>query len=97
MKYLLSAIALSALAGAFVAPNLSFADTDPMTLSCADFSALNHDAAMWATKAMHMASADSAMAMDEKATETAMMGTMEMCKKDGAMLAMDAQSKSLQK
>ena len=97
MKYLFSAVALSALAGAFVAPTLTFADTDPKTITCAEFSALNHDAAMWATRAMHMASADSDKAMDEKAADAAMKGTMEMCKTNGAMLALDAQSKSLQK
>ncbi len=89
MKYLLSAIVLAtAVVGG---ATLASADgMNPKTMSCKDFSAMDSAGMMKAVDAMHMASPDSAMAMDKMATETAVKGTMTACDGHPDMMAMDA-------
>ena len=91
MKHLLSAMALTACVGAFAVPTLvAAADLDPKTMTCADFSAMDMAGMMASTDAMHKASPDAAMAMDEAAMKTAMETTMKGCEGKPDMMAMDA-------
>jgi hypothetical protein len=86
MKLTITALALAA-----TLPSLALADDmDPAKMTCAEYSALDKDAMMKATEAMHMAGPDASMAMDEAKTEEAMTMTVEHCKDKPDMMAMDA-------
>jgi hypothetical protein len=88
MKFALTTLAL---VGAVALPTLSFADEmDPAKMTCAEFSLMDKDGMMKATEAMHMASPDAAMAMDDAMAEEAMKMTMTHCEGKPDMMAMDA-------
>jgi hypothetical protein len=85
------ALTTLALISAFALPTLSFADDmDPAKMTCAEFQAMDMDGMMKATEAMHMASPDAAMKMDDKMSEEAMKMTMTQCEGKPDMMAMDA-------
>ncbi len=91
MKNLLRVIAITAVAGAFVAPSLALAEEmDPMKMTCAEFSAMDMDGMMAAVDAMHKASPDAAMAMDDEAMKMANENTMKACEGKPDMMAMEA-------
>jgi hypothetical protein len=88
MKLILKSIAVVMVCAM---PSITLADSmDPAKMTCAEFSAMDTDAMMKATEAMHMAGPDAAMKMDAAASESAMKMTMETCKEKPDMMAMDA-------
>ena len=89
MKNLIRTAAALALLAAFAAP--SFAETmDPAKITCAEYSAMDMDGMMKTLDAMHKASPDAAMAMDEAAMKMANETTMKACEGKPDMMAMDA-------
>ncbi len=93
MKTLNRSIALTLLAASFAMPTLSFAEShapDPMKMTCAEFSAMDMEGMMGAVDAMHKASPDAAMAMDDAAMKMANEHTMKACEGKPDMMAMDA-------
>lgn len=91
MKNLIRTTAAVAILAAFSIPSLVSADEmDPAKMTCAEFSAMDMDGMMKAVDAMHMASPDAAMAMDEDAMKMANEHTMKACEGHPDMMAMDA-------
>ena len=91
MKNLIRTTAALALFAAFAAPSLGLADEmDPAKMTCAEFSAMDMDGMMKAVDAMHKASPDAAMAMDDAAMKMANEHTMKACEGKPDMMAMDA-------
>jgi len=93
MKTLNHTIALTLIAGSFALPTLTLAEShaaDPMKLTCAEFSAMDAEGMMAAVDAMHKASPDAAMAMDDAAMKMANEMTMKGCDGKPDMMAMDA-------
>lgn len=89
MKNLIRATAALALLGAFAAPVFA-EEMDPAKMTCAEFSAMDMDGMMKAVDAMHKASPDAAMAMDEDMMKMANEHTMKACEGKPDMMAMDA-------
>jgi hypothetical protein len=85
-------VALSLLASSFALPTLALADTmmDPAKMTCAEFTAMDATGMMAAVDAMHKASPDAAMAMDDAAMKMASDHTMKACEGKADMMAMDA-------
>ncbi|RYI29888.1 MAG: hypothetical protein EON48_05430 [Acetobacteraceae bacterium] len=80
-----------ALIAAAALPSLVLADDmDPAKMTCAEYSAMDKDAMMKATEAMHMAGPDASMKMDDAMADEAMKMTTENCKDKPDMMAMDA-------
>jgi hypothetical protein len=93
MNILNRSIALTLLASAFALPTLAVAEShaaDPMKLTCAEFGAMDMEGMMAAVDAMHKASPDAAMAMDEDAMKMANEMTMKGCEGKPEMMAMEA-------
>ena len=91
MTNLIRTTAALALFAAFAAPSLGVAETmDPAKMTCAEFSAMDMDGMMKAVDAMHKASPDAAMAMDEDMMKMANDHTMKACEGKPDMMAMDA-------
>lgn len=84
-------ITILALVAAAALPSLASAqETDPAKMTCAEYSAMDKDAMMKATEAMHMAGPDASMKMDAAKTEETMMMTAERCKDKPDTMAMEA-------
>jgi hypothetical protein len=86
-------IAMTLLATSFALPTVALAEShaaDPMKLTCAEFSAMDMEGMMAAVDAMHKASPDAAMAMDEEAMKMANEMTMKGCDGKPDMMAMEA-------
>jgi hypothetical protein len=91
MNILNRTVALTLLASAFALPTLALADDmDPAKMTCADFTAMDATGMMAAVDAMHKASPDAAMAMDDAAMKMANEHTMAACDGHPEMMAMDA-------
>lgn len=78
-----------ALLGAFSGPALA-EDMDPAKLTCAEFMAMDTDGMMKAVDAMHMASPDAEMKMDDDQMKMANEHTLKACEGHGEMMAMEA-------
>ena len=63
---------------------------DPAKMTCADYLAMDHDGMMKAVEAMHMASPDAAMMMDDSQKMMAGDATAKACEGHPDMRAMDA-------
>lgn len=91
MKFTLQAIALATMAMAFVAPTLATAAAmDAKTMTCKDFSAMSAADMTAAVTALHAASADASMKMDDTANAAAVTATTAACVGHPDMIASDA-------
>lgn len=91
MKKSLALLALTGFVGAFALPTLVLADDmDPAKITCADFAKMDMEGMMKTIDAMHKASPDAAMAMDDEAMKMANDHTMKACEGHPDMMAMDA-------
>ncbi len=87
MKLAFYAAALAA----FAFPALALADEmDPTKLTCGEFMAGDMEAMSAQMDAMHMASPDAAMEVDDAAMEEMMHGVVEHCEGKPDMMAMEA-------
>ncbi len=89
MKNLIRTTAALAVLAAFAAPVWA-EDMDPAKMTCAEFSAMDMEGMIKAVDAMHKASPDAAMAMDEEAMKMANDATMKGCEGKPEMMAMEA-------
>ncbi len=94
MQFTLKAIALAAMTMTFVAPTLAAAAAmDAKTMTCKDFSAMTATDMTAAVTALHAASADASMKMDDAANAAAVTATTAACVGHPEMMASDAMMK----
>ena len=89
MKNLIRSAAALAILATLAAPVWA-EEMDPAKMTCAEFSAMDMAGMMKAVDAMHKASPDAAMAMDEEAMKMANDATMKGCEGKPEMMAMEA-------